>query len=173
MNLSESFALALLRRAPPLLLQPSTAHLFKLGLIRVLGFCSGPAGPPAKELLMSVLVQNPAEAFVVRCLDSLSRITARSFQDVDAQMDLLLGWLKSDERPLVQVAAIRGLALLVRKSPVHLHRHLPSVLALITAYQRLERRHDNVLAALLALLAFQARHCLVSKVWSMSMDTDV
>ncbi len=37
--LSESFAAALVKRALPLIESDTTAHAFKLGLIRVLGLC--------------------------------------------------------------------------------------------------------------------------------------
>lgn len=168
MLLSDSFTEALVRRASVLLESANsgaTSTVFKLALIRVLGACGG--GPvvsgKVRELLGSVLVQCPAEAFVTRTLESLTQLTLRSFSGAEQHIETLFRWIQTDNRPLVQIVALRGLASLVRKSPIHLQHHASQVLALIAGYPLSSLGQEKVLAGLLAVLAFLGRHWSVAK----------
>ena len=162
--LSEPFAEAVLRSAPPLLEDAALGDQFKLGLLRVLGGMGGhreAVASKVRALSISFMQSHPREDFVVGSLATLSRVS-----DLHAEEHVSLLWehLLADPRPRVRLACLRGLFALAHRAPHH-GDHRPALLLAL-----LPQQSPAIQAAMLAVLAMLARfwHAAVSLV---ALDT--
>lgn len=159
MPLSEPFTQALVKRAPQLLQGAHTSTSLQVRLLAVLGSCGAHAAPAARAILQSELERSLGEAHTTQTLASLTRLALLGgASHIDAHAQCLMRTAHVDGRPRVQLAAAQGLALLVRRAPQRMLPHSSTILALVAAHAGAESVRESVLAALVAVVAFLARH---------------